>query len=188
MRVHLIGGDDVAAELDAKRAIKQGTELAATIERITGAAGSGSGSGPAPAPVRLRVRLRVRLCAGLATASATTSATTPATPSPARPSPSPLPRPSPCPSSTPCASASTLPGRRGHPEPPRQGQRAEHADVAGPARRDAVDRSHPGRARRGGARLRRQLLRRHRPADDDEHPAAGEGRLRGAARARTCAT
>ena len=29
--VHLIGGADVAAELDAKRAIKQGTELAATI-------------------------------------------------------------------------------------------------------------------------------------------------------------
>ncbi|MDX2693744.1 NADPH-dependent 2,4-dienoyl-CoA reductase, partial [Streptomyces ipomoeae] len=28
---HLIGGADVAAELDAKRAIKQGTELAATI-------------------------------------------------------------------------------------------------------------------------------------------------------------
>jgi 2,4-dienoyl-CoA reductase (NADPH2) len=30
-RVHLIGGADVAAELDAKRAIKQGTELAATL-------------------------------------------------------------------------------------------------------------------------------------------------------------
>ena len=30
-KVHLIGGADVAAELDAKRAIKQGTELAATI-------------------------------------------------------------------------------------------------------------------------------------------------------------
>ena len=29
--VHLIGGADKAAELDAKRAIKQGTELAATI-------------------------------------------------------------------------------------------------------------------------------------------------------------
>lgn len=29
--VHLIGGADVAAELDAKRAIKQGTELAATL-------------------------------------------------------------------------------------------------------------------------------------------------------------
>jgi 2,4-dienoyl-CoA reductase (NADPH2) len=29
--VHLIGGADVAAELDAKRAIKQGTELAAAI-------------------------------------------------------------------------------------------------------------------------------------------------------------
>ncbi|MDD9893637.1 MAG: NADPH-dependent 2,4-dienoyl-CoA reductase, partial [Gammaproteobacteria bacterium] len=28
---HLIGGADVAAELDAKRAIKQGTELAAAI-------------------------------------------------------------------------------------------------------------------------------------------------------------
>ncbi|HET9657015.1 MAG TPA: NADPH-dependent 2,4-dienoyl-CoA reductase [Kineosporiaceae bacterium] len=31
---HLIGGADVAAELDAKRAIRQGTELAATIEAI----------------------------------------------------------------------------------------------------------------------------------------------------------
>ena len=31
MNVHLIGGADKAAELDAKRAIKQGTELAATI-------------------------------------------------------------------------------------------------------------------------------------------------------------
>jgi 2,4-dienoyl-CoA reductase (NADPH2) len=29
--VHLIGGADVAAELDAKRAIRQGTELAATL-------------------------------------------------------------------------------------------------------------------------------------------------------------
>ena len=31
IRVHLIGGADVAAELDAKRAIKQGSELAAVI-------------------------------------------------------------------------------------------------------------------------------------------------------------
>ena len=30
-KVHLIGGADVAAELDAKRAIKQGTELAAAL-------------------------------------------------------------------------------------------------------------------------------------------------------------
>ena len=30
-KVHLIGGADVAAELDAKRAIKQGAELAASI-------------------------------------------------------------------------------------------------------------------------------------------------------------
>ena len=30
-RVHLIGGADVAAELDAKRAIRQGTEVAAGI-------------------------------------------------------------------------------------------------------------------------------------------------------------
>ena len=29
--VHLIGGADIAAELDAKRAIKQGSELAAVI-------------------------------------------------------------------------------------------------------------------------------------------------------------
>ncbi|MFJ6934786.1 FAD-dependent oxidoreductase [Streptomyces sp. NPDC101132] len=31
IRTHLIGGADVAAELDAKRAVKQGTELAATL-------------------------------------------------------------------------------------------------------------------------------------------------------------
>ena len=31
VKVHLIGGADVAAELDAKRAIKQGSELAAVI-------------------------------------------------------------------------------------------------------------------------------------------------------------
>jgi 2,4-dienoyl-CoA reductase (NADPH2) len=30
-RVHVIGGADVAAELDAKRAIKQATELAARL-------------------------------------------------------------------------------------------------------------------------------------------------------------
>jgi 2,4-dienoyl-CoA reductase (NADPH2) len=30
-RVHLIGGADLAAELDAQRAIRQGAELAATI-------------------------------------------------------------------------------------------------------------------------------------------------------------
>jgi 2,4-dienoyl-CoA reductase (NADPH2) len=29
--VHLIGGADVAAELDAKRAIKQGTEVVAAL-------------------------------------------------------------------------------------------------------------------------------------------------------------
>jgi 2,4-dienoyl-CoA reductase (NADPH2) len=31
VEAHLIGGADVAAELDAKRAIKQGTELAASL-------------------------------------------------------------------------------------------------------------------------------------------------------------
>jgi len=31
LRVHLIGGADVAAELDAKRAIEQGTRLAARL-------------------------------------------------------------------------------------------------------------------------------------------------------------
>jgi 2,4-dienoyl-CoA reductase (NADPH2) len=31
MKVTLIGGADVAAELDAKRAIKQGTEVAAAL-------------------------------------------------------------------------------------------------------------------------------------------------------------
>jgi 2,4-dienoyl-CoA reductase (NADPH2) len=30
-KVHLIGGADVAAELDAKRAIRQGSELAAAL-------------------------------------------------------------------------------------------------------------------------------------------------------------
>jgi 2,4-dienoyl-CoA reductase (NADPH2) len=30
-RYHLIGGADVASELDAKRAIKQGAELAASL-------------------------------------------------------------------------------------------------------------------------------------------------------------
>jgi 2,4-dienoyl-CoA reductase (NADPH2) len=30
-QVHLIGGADVAVELDAKRAIKQGTELAVAL-------------------------------------------------------------------------------------------------------------------------------------------------------------
>jgi 2,4-dienoyl-CoA reductase (NADPH2) len=52
MRVHLIGGADVAAELDAKRAIKQGTELAAIIERIAdpSAAASGSASALASTP------------------------------------------------------------------------------------------------------------------------------------------
>jgi 2,4-dienoyl-CoA reductase (NADPH2) len=31
IKVHVIGGADVAAELDAKRAIRQATELAATL-------------------------------------------------------------------------------------------------------------------------------------------------------------
>jgi 2,4-dienoyl-CoA reductase (NADPH2) len=31
LRVHVVGGADVAAELDAKRAIRQGTELAAAL-------------------------------------------------------------------------------------------------------------------------------------------------------------
>jgi 2,4-dienoyl-CoA reductase (NADPH2) len=31
VRAHLVGGADVAAELDAKRAIKQGTEVAAAL-------------------------------------------------------------------------------------------------------------------------------------------------------------
>ncbi|HAF55081.1 MAG TPA: crotonase/enoyl-CoA hydratase family protein [Thauera sp.] len=47
MRVHLIGGADVAAELDAKRAIKQGVELAAGIEK------AGVGSAPALIPGQL---------------------------------------------------------------------------------------------------------------------------------------
>ena len=41
--VHLIGGADKAAELDAKRAIKQGTELAVALE------GAGTGADTAPA-------------------------------------------------------------------------------------------------------------------------------------------
>ena len=50
-RVHLIGGADVAAELDAKRAIKQGTELAARIESaqpIAVAQGGPVAAAPAP--------------------------------------------------------------------------------------------------------------------------------------------
>ncbi|MCG8534358.1 MAG: hypothetical protein MI808_04615, partial [Pseudomonadales bacterium] len=31
VKVHLIGGADVAAELDAKRAIKQGSQIAAEL-------------------------------------------------------------------------------------------------------------------------------------------------------------
>ena len=31
LRVHVVGGADVAAELDAKRAIRQGTEVAARL-------------------------------------------------------------------------------------------------------------------------------------------------------------
>jgi 2,4-dienoyl-CoA reductase (NADPH2) len=50
MRVHLIGGADVAAELDAKRAIKQGIELAASIEKIASASASASASTTASAP------------------------------------------------------------------------------------------------------------------------------------------
>jgi 2,4-dienoyl-CoA reductase (NADPH2) len=47
MRVHLIGGADVAAELDAKRAIKQGIELAATIEKAASAPALLAGQLPA---------------------------------------------------------------------------------------------------------------------------------------------
>ncbi|MDX9716454.1 MAG: crotonase/enoyl-CoA hydratase family protein [Thauera sp.] len=49
MRVHLIGGADVAAELDAKRAIKQGIELAASIERAASAPAVVAGQFPASA-------------------------------------------------------------------------------------------------------------------------------------------
>jgi 2,4-dienoyl-CoA reductase (NADPH2) len=38
VRVHLIGGADKAAELDAKRAIKQGTELALRLSPAPAAA------------------------------------------------------------------------------------------------------------------------------------------------------
>ncbi|MEZ7895073.1 MAG: crotonase/enoyl-CoA hydratase family protein [Thauera sp.] len=47
MRVHLIGGADVAAELDAKRAIKQGIELAASIEKAASAPALLAGQLPA---------------------------------------------------------------------------------------------------------------------------------------------
>ncbi|ACR01099.1 crotonase/enoyl-CoA hydratase family protein [Thauera aminoaromatica] len=47
MRVHLIGGADVAAELDAKRAIKQGIELAARIEKAASAPALLAGQLPA---------------------------------------------------------------------------------------------------------------------------------------------
>jgi 2,4-dienoyl-CoA reductase (NADPH2) len=36
LRLHLIGGADMAAELDVKRAIAQGTRLAATLGRTDG--------------------------------------------------------------------------------------------------------------------------------------------------------
>jgi len=45
--VHLIGGADVAAELDAKRAIKQGIELAASIEKAASAPALLAGQLPA---------------------------------------------------------------------------------------------------------------------------------------------
>src|SRR5690606_19643517 len=48
MRVHLIGGAELAAELDAKRAIKQGIELAATIETAAPAAAAAAAAGSAP--------------------------------------------------------------------------------------------------------------------------------------------
>ncbi len=141
MRVHLIGGADVAAELDAKRAIKQGIELAA--EHREGRLH--------PCPARRAV-----------------------------------PEPPPSGAGIPLPQFDTLrigarrPGRAGDAEPPRQGQCDEPADVAGHPRRDAVGGPHARGARGGAARRRRQLLRRHRPADDDGHPAHGEGRLRGA--------
>ncbi len=49
MRVHLIGGADVAAELDAKRAIKQGVELAARIEKAASTPALVAGQLPASA-------------------------------------------------------------------------------------------------------------------------------------------
>lgn len=48
-RVHLIGGADVAAELDAKRAIQQGTELATRLETATPCAAQNATAGAAPA-------------------------------------------------------------------------------------------------------------------------------------------
>jgi len=56
--VHLIGGADKAAELDAKRAIKQGTELALAFDSVAGAA--------APKPVAAVATLEQRLAAPVA--------------------------------------------------------------------------------------------------------------------------
>jgi 2,4-dienoyl-CoA reductase (NADPH2) len=59
--VHLIGGADKAAELDAKRAIKQGTELAAGLGAVTtessekGAVTTLSQSLPAPVAASLKL-------------------------------------------------------------------------------------------------------------------------------------
>ena len=46
--VHLIGGADVAAELDAKRAIRQGTELAAALCTAGGDGGRPDRTGRVP--------------------------------------------------------------------------------------------------------------------------------------------
>ena len=53
--VHIVGGADVAAELDAKRAIKQATEVVAHLEPTDGL--------PAPRQLPLMMRLEEKLSA-----------------------------------------------------------------------------------------------------------------------------
>jgi 2,4-dienoyl-CoA reductase (NADPH2) len=67
VNVHLIGGADVAAELDAKRAIKQGTELALAFGAAPAKA-AGAGAAPTlaqtlPAPVAASLKLWHRMIA-----------------------------------------------------------------------------------------------------------------------------
>ena len=50
---HLVGGADVAAELDAKRAIRQATELVATLEPRTGV--------PEPRALPLHLKVQEKL-------------------------------------------------------------------------------------------------------------------------------
>ena len=144
MRVHLIGGADVAAELDAKRAIKQGIEVGQHRE-----------GGIRPCTAR---RPAPRLPAA------------PASPAAVR-HPAHRPR---------------RPGRAGDAEPPDKANAMNlqmWRDLR--AAMQWVDRTPAVRVAVLHGAGEYQLLRRHRPADDDGHPAHGEGLPARHARART---